>query len=305
MRLLALAVPFAALTLAGCSRNATVPTPRAERPPRSVPAPVAVALPSPDTVHDGGMDFDVEPVPGPDVVGLAHDHRSRVDHLARSAELRGVGDLEGALTECRRAAFDAPGDEDALRQTATLARLTGKLDLAIESLSRLGRVRSEDPLPLIQEARLLVAKHDDEGALEVAQEALLRDDQSAEAYHLQGQVYLHRRQIKDAIQAFLTAVDLDPNHGYAMNNLGFAYLLANENDKAVDMLARASELLPQVAYVANNLGVALERVGKVDEAKLAYARATSLSPKYVKAQLNARRLRNVASASDPLPEMDE
>jgi Flp pilus assembly protein TadD len=83
-----------------------------------------------------------------------------------------------------------------------------------------------------------------------------------------------------------------------MNNLGLAYLRSDQNQKAVEILTQAAEFLPQVAYVQNNLGVALERVGQVGEAKLAYARATSLSPKYVKAQLNAKRVKRLASSND-------
>jgi tetratricopeptide (TPR) repeat protein len=232
------------------------------------------------------------------VVALDHEHRGRVDHLARASELRQQGDLEGALTEARKAVFDAPNDEDALEQAALLAKETRQRDIAIEAFERLARIRGEDPQPLLQEARLLVAKHDDEGAIEVAREALIRDDDSAEAWQLIGRAQLHKGDLQPAIDSFVKVLEIDPSHGYAMNNLGLAYLRSNQNQKAVEILTQAAEFLPQVAYVQNNLGVALERVGQVGEAKLAYARATSLSPKYVKAQLNAKRVKKLASSND-------
>src|SRR5262249_37587307 len=83
---------------------------------------------------------------------------------------------------------------------------------------------------------------------------------------------------------FQKAISLSPEHGYALNNLGFAYLRANRNQEAVEVLTRAARLLPQVAYVQNNLGVALERVGDVQQAKHAFAKAVELSPTHLKAQ---------------------
>ncbi len=92
---------------------------------------------------------------------------------------------------------------------------------------------------------------------------------------------------------------LAPEHGHALNNLGFAYLRANENAKAAEVLARAAALLPHVAYVHNNLGVAYERLGRTEEAQAAYATATRLSPRYVKARVNARPDEQVARLDVP------
>jgi tetratricopeptide (TPR) repeat protein len=287
-----IAACVAALAFAACDKSPNPSPAGVVAPPRAAPV-VAVAPPS---ALDAGVESEAA-LP-PDVVALDHEHRGRVDHLARAADLRQQGDLEGALAEARRAVFDAPNDDDALEQAALLAKQVGQRDIAIEAFERLARIRSEDPQPLLQEARLLVAKHDDEGAIEVAREALVRDDDSAEAYQLIGRAHLHQGELQSAIDAFVKVLEIDPSHGYAMNNLGLAYLRSNQNQKAVEILTQAAEFLPQVAYVQNNLGVALERVGQVDEAKLAYARATNLSPKYVKAELNAKRVKRLASSKD-------
>ena len=96
--------------------------------------------------------------------------------------------------------------------------------------------------------------------------------------------------LQGAITSFKTVIALQPDHGYAMNNLGLAYLRANLNEQAVEVLEEAVEQLPNVSYVQNNLGVAYERIGRADDAKHAYQQAMDLSPKYVKARVNAARV---------------
>jgi Flp pilus assembly protein TadD len=114
-----------------------------------------------------------------------------------------------------------------------------------------------------------------------------------------GRAELAEGDLSGAIASFKKAIELVPDHGYALNNLGYALLRANLNDEAVDVLEHAAEILPNVAYVHNNLGVAYERVGREEEAEAEYTRSASLSPKYVKAQVNSARMKRLASAVSP------
>ncbi|MFZ5471351.1 MAG: tetratricopeptide repeat protein [Myxococcota bacterium] len=278
-----------AIALAGCNDTkpeAKQPTPIVQ----AMPVDPVVEVASAPSVIDAGTTLTIEPEIIEDLLGLAHEHRGSVDHLGRAKELRTLGDLEGALTEARRAVYDLPSDEETLSTIARLARLAGKKDLAAEAFGRLALVRPDDAVPLIQQARMLIAQGDVEGALKVGVEAVLRDPENPEGHQVVGRAQLSAGDLSPAITSFEKVVSIDPEHGWALNNLGFAYLRANENPKAVEVLTKAAELLPHVAYVHNNLGVALERVGRVEDAKLAYAKSTSLSPKYVKAQLNAARV---------------
>ncbi|MGQ0504132.1 MAG: tetratricopeptide repeat protein, partial [Myxococcaceae bacterium] len=233
-----------------------------------------------------------------DTLGLDHEHRGRVNHVERAKEMKAVGDFEGALTEARRALFHDSMDEDALAIIIRLTELVGGNKLMVDALARMGEVHPEDPMPLIKQARVLVGMNKNKEAIEVAQNALLRDGEEPEAYHALGRAYLARGELSRAIELFQQTVELSPEHGYALNNLGFAYLRANMNEEAIPVLTRAADVLPAVAFVQNNLGVALERVGRVDEAKDAFSLATSLSPKYVKAQVNAKRIAKLESVDD-------
>jgi Flp pilus assembly protein TadD len=230
-----------------------------------------------------------------EALALPHEHLSRVNHLTRARVLHELGDLSGALTECRRALHDDPEDEEALRTLARLGRLTGRAELAALAFERLGHLRPEDASPLVQQARLLVSLGRHAAAARAGEEAITRDAEDAEAYHVLGRAHLASGNLSEAILRFQQAVHLAPEHGHALNNLGLARLRANDNARAAEVLARAAALLPHVAYVHNNLGVACERLGRTEEAHLAYATATRLSPRYVQARVNTERMNRVAS----------
>jgi tetratricopeptide (TPR) repeat protein len=281
---------IAALTFAACTDDFQ-PVPRPIEPKR-VTAPVRTPPPVAVAAFDAGKAMAVEEPA--DLIALKHDQPG-VDHLGRAKQLSSEGDRAGALTEARRAIFTSPSDEDALSLVATLAQKTGKHAMSAEAYGRIGQLRPDDAVPLVQQARALVkAKAFDRAAM-VGKEAVKRDGGNPEAFQAAGLGYLGNGELQSAIFMFSKVIELNPDHGWALNNLGLAYLRANENEKAVEVLSRSAELLPATAYVHNNLGVALERVGRHDEAKQAYLTSTTLSPKYVKARINADRVAKVGT----------
>ncbi|MFL5347911.1 MAG: tetratricopeptide repeat protein [Hyalangium sp.] len=293
------ALGFAAhqgLAASRSSRTTSSDMPVAQALPSKTPSSALPSLarpalsPAPAPVEEA-----VYPEPRVDALSLAHEHLNRVNHVARARTLRELGDLSGALTESRRALYDAPDDEEILGTITRLGQLTGQTAFAVLAYERLGRLNPEDASPLVQQARLLVSLGRYADAVRVGEEAVSREPEEPEAYQVLGRAHLAAGNLPDAILRFQQAVHLDPEHGYALNNLGLAWLRANENAKAAEVLARAAALLPNVAYVHNNLGVAYERLGRTEEAQAAYATATRLSPRYVKARVNSNRMGKVAS----------
>lgn len=232
----------------------------------------------------------------------------QVDHLRRARQLVEEGDVAGALSEARRALFSNPEDVETLTWVAKLARRDGKPEFAAEAWNRVAHLQPDDATPLIQQARVFIGAKNFESAVMSGMQATERDSGNAEAYQVTGIAQLALGHLAEAISLFEAAVENNPSHGWALNNLGFACLRANENEKAVEALERAAELLPHVAAVHNNLGIALERTGRRDEAKVAYQQAMDLSPKYVKARLNAARVAQVHVSPEevldvpPMPE---
>lgn len=263
--------------------------------PEALASPAGSAPPQP---------VDSAPSASSEGLPLAHEHLSRINHLARARTLRELGDLSGALTECRRALHDTPDDEETLRMIARLGQLTQQEELSVLAFERLGLLRSDDASPLVQQARLLTTLGRYAEAMLVAEGALSRDPEEPEAYQALGRAQLAAGNLSEALVRFQQAVHLAPEHGHALNNLGFAYLRTNQNAQAVEVLVRAAALLPHVAYVHNNLGVAYERLGRTEEAQAAYASATQLSPRYVKARVNTGRMNKLARLDVPSPRED-
>jgi Flp pilus assembly protein TadD len=251
------------------------------------PPPPVITASIPEAIPDAGMD----------TLAIPHDS-PRVDHLSRSGQLKADGDFKGALVEARKALFTSPDDEDALITTARLSRRVGENTLAAEAWGRLAKLRPDDAEPLIQQARALYRAKDYAGAVMIGRTAITVDSGNSGGFQVVGLAQLAKGELKGAIDNFKRVTEINPEHGWALNNLGFAYLRANENEKAVEVLTKASELLPNVAAVHNNLGVALERTGETEEAKAAYQRSMDLSPKYVKARINADRVAKFEVSDD-------
>ena len=283
---------IAALSFAACEDPPT-PRPRAQvavKPTARSPNLAALSV-----VDAGPALGAVEPI---DLLALK-PAQGGVDHLARAKQLASDGDRSGALTEARRALYGSPLDEEALQLTARQAQKLGKHDLSAEAWGRLAQLRTDDAAPLVQQARALIKARQYDAAVTVGTRAIARDSGNPESYQATGLAHLGNSELPGAIAMFSKVVELNPEHGFGLNNLGLALLRANENEHAVEVLSRAATLLPNTAYVHNNLGIALERVGRRDEAQQAYLCATNLSPKYVKARVNASRVAKAAEAVDP------
>ena len=283
-----LAACVAALSLAACEEQTKSPAVEA----RPVVSALPEALPERAPVAMATVVVDASVV---DPLCLAHDTPA-VDHLARARELTEEGEVKGALVEARRALYSTPSDEETLVTVARLAHRAREHHLAEEAWGRVAALHESDVMPLIQQARERLALKDYRGAIRAGREASARDEGNPEAYQVTGLGQLGLDELSKAISSFEKAVELAPNHGWALNNLGFSYLRANEDVRAVEALERAAALLPQVATVQNNLGVALERVGATDAAKVAFQQAMDLSPKYVKPRVNAARIAKVQRA---------
>src|SRR6266851_5344085 len=119
---------------------------------------------------------------------------------------------------------------------AKLAEHKGETSMAIDALERLAYVEPDDAAPLIRRVRLLIAESRVKDARRVGLDAIDRDAENPETYLVTGRAYLADDQVGMAIWMFQKAIELSPDHGYALNNLGFSYLRANRNEEALEVL---------------------------------------------------------------------
>jgi tetratricopeptide (TPR) repeat protein len=115
------------------------------------------------------------------------------------------------------------------------------------------------------------------------------DENAIRSRNLQGSIYQDQENDPaKAKQAFVRAIELEPNFAESHNNLGS--LLYNEGagdvDAAMGEFRKAIELNPKLVQAHSNLGNALLRQGKVQPAIREYGRAIELDPKYAWAHNN-------------------
>lgn len=221
-------------------------------------------------------------------VALAHEDARRVDHLERAGRLEQSGDLEGALVEARRAAFDRP-DRGSFGAVVRLAGRTRALELALEGRRALCQLETAQAADHVALAQALLEAGRSAQAEQAASEAVGKSPSMAEAWHLRGLARLRLGSLAAAAADFEQVTRLNPRHAWAWNNQGYARLLMGEPARAVAPLERARALAPHLAYVHNNLGVALERLGRLADAHAAYSKALELDPGHAHAAANFAR----------------
>lgn len=181
------------------------------------------------------------------------------DHVW-SQYMLGLSRLRDGRAEDAEVAFLAVLDRDGDHEKAlvNLAR------------ARLERGRAHDALVPI------------ERALEVAPE-------SNDVRRVHGRVLAALGRRDEAEATYRTAIALDDQDSWSMNNLGLLAIEREAFTEAIPPLARAAEIDSTVAVFWNNLGIALERVGDFEGAISAYEAALVADLTFERATVNLGR----------------
>lgn len=91
---------------------------------------------------------------------------------------------------------------------------------------------------------------------------------------------------QQAAEAFIQAIQLDPNYPEAYNNLGVVFKATNRLDAAETCFRRAIALIPNYLEAYNNLGMVLMAFNRLDEAESCFRSAIKLNPNYLEAYSN-------------------
>ncbi len=83
-----------------------------------------------------------------------------------------------------------------------------------------------------------------------------------------------------AVEEYDKILELDPNYGWAMNELGYMYSDAGYFDKAHDYLQRYISVAPGDANPIDSMGELYFRMGKLDDAIAKYREALELKPDF-------------------------
>jgi superkiller protein 3 len=142
-------------------------------------------------------------------------------------------------------------------------------------------------------SRVLLENQRASEALTVLDRALAIDSTSSAAYRLKGNALHDLNRGDEAVVAYESAIQLDPEDAWSMNNLAFIRIQQGRFDEALPALARATELRKDVPVFYNNLGMALEHGRHYAAAADAYGFAVALDGSNTKAVLNHDRVLSV------------
>lgn len=102
----------------------------------------------------------------------------------------------------------------------------------------------------------------------------------------------------EAEALLLRALDADPFHGQAHNNLGTIVLRRGDLARAAEAFERARTLMPGLPEPRVNLGLTFERAGRTTDAIDAYASALAADPDHIQAAQALARLQILTGRTD-------
>lgn len=120
----------------------------------------------------------------------------------------------------------------------------------------------------------------------------LADLQQAETYNLQGEAYLEKNLVKQAIRDFNHALEINPNYVDALVNRGSAYVLENRYNEALNDFNHALDLEKKQAEIYNIRGEIYLVNNMHEEAIKDFTAAIILNPMYSDAYLNRAKAYN-------------
>ena len=88
---------------------------------------------------------------------------------------------------------------------------------------------------------------------------------TADDYCNDGYILSHHKQHEQAIISYSKAIELAPDHIFALNNLGYSLILADRVKEAISHFDKVIGLAPQFAYSHNNRGWAKMKMGEWEE----------------------------------------
>ena len=92
--------------------------------------------------------------------------------------------------------------------------------------------------------------------------------------------YRGQRRFYQAVEEYKKVLELDPNFGWALNELAYMYTDIEEFDQAAEYFQRYAEISPGDANPVDSMGELFFRMGRLDEAIEKYTEALEIKPDF-------------------------
>ncbi|MCX6567894.1 MAG: tetratricopeptide repeat protein, partial [Candidatus Aminicenantes bacterium] len=167
-----------------------------------------------------------------------------------------------------------------------LAEVAGQLgdsrlgDEALRNAFRHSTTASEKERLLIASIYAQKIERDLDKELRLLLELVRKYPEEKYAQYNLGFLYDGRREYGPAIAAFRKAIALDPNFGYAINQLAYVHAKIGQFDEALRLFERYAAISPGDANPLDSIGELYVRMGKLDLAEAKYRKALEMKPDF-------------------------
>ena len=224
---------------------------------------------------------------------------SRVDRWLRGAfDAHRAQNLREAEKLAWRVLDAVPEQPDALHLLATVARESGRADLAIDLYRRLLRRHPAIPTAHNSLGNMLQEREEWQEAIACYHAALVHDPHYASAYFNLGRALLHVNDLVRAEHCLRQAAALAPNDASIRSRLARALVESGKEEEAVAVTDRSVELDPDSAEIHNDAGAVHSTIGDFDTARAYFCATLALDPGHAKAALNLAKTKRFTAARD-------
>lgn len=224
-----------------------------------------------------------DPYVDPMIDALVRESRSSTFLLQQAATVDVSTDAAWREYLIRRALEFDPDNTDALYDLASMLRVLRRYDEALELLERLRRRAPGDFQVLADVGRCLSGLRRFAEAEAVLRRALEGLDEANTRYDL-AYVLDRTGRLAEAVAEYQHALDRNPNHKDALNNLGVAFVREGRLNEAARQFERLLATDPENADAHTNLGVVLLTQGARDQAVHEFGEALKVNPDHALAR---------------------
>ena len=193
------------------------------------------------------------------------------------------GDSAEAERLCRSLLHAQPDYFDALFLSGLIAEQAGRLEQAVEFLSKAATANPNVAETYYNRGVALGRLRRHEEAVASYERAIALKSDYADAYFNRGVALAALDRLTQALESYDRAIAINPEYAEVYNNRGIVLDRLRRYDEALVSYDRAIALKPDYARAYNNRGVALGRLGRHADALASYDRALALKPDYAEA----------------------
>ncbi|GAC1407332.1 MAG: PEP-CTERM system TPR-repeat protein PrsT [Burkholderiaceae bacterium] len=187
------------------------------------------------------------------------------------------GNIDGALSIARQIQKQRAKEPVGYMLEGDLLVSQKKMPPAVVAFEK-AAARSKNPDVLIKlHQAMIAAGHAKEADARLAKEIQERPDELAIQIY-QGEIYLAKKMIKQAISVFERVQQKAPNNPVLLNNLAYAYQ-QDKDSRALATAEKAAQAGPEIAAVLDTLGWSLSEQGNTERALPVLQKAVLLSQK--------------------------